>query len=180
MSLQPTLFSSHESDIGRPRFQETIVPDVAVAVLHNRTTDKVLLIRRSVRAGFSGWAFPGGKIERPRDANPIDAARRELEEETGVVMKGGREIFCRKHPATGVLIRYVYFQVRRHRLNQNASNQEPEKADECAWVELEKVDRMFRGGLSRGLLRGIKRATISPVKKRDRLACEPPLLLGDA
>jgi 8-oxo-dGTP pyrophosphatase MutT (NUDIX family) len=171
---QTTLFCVLESDIGQRPLQESVVPDVAVAVLHDRTTDKVLLIRRSRGSDFVGWVFPGGKIERldsaPGKENPVDAARRELAEETGLcVGNAGKEIFCRRHPATGVVIRYVYFPVECSALRVNASSREPAKADDCAWVNLDKLSLMFRGGLSDGIVRGIKRELYAHSARKKRL-----------
>jgi ADP-ribose pyrophosphatase YjhB (NUDIX family) len=171
ITAQPSLFPKFESEIRRAPVQEMTVPDVALAVLHNRSTDKVLLIRRCRASDFSGWVFPGGKIEclhnSSRKENPIAAARRELAEETGLtVSKRGKEIFCRQHPTTGVVLRYVYFAVDSDCLGGVAANQEPQKAEDLAWVELRKVKLMFRGGLSDGLVRGIEQACRGSVGRR--------------
>jgi 8-oxo-dGTP pyrophosphatase MutT (NUDIX family) len=60
--------------------------DAAVAILHARTTDSVLLIRRSERHDdpWSGhWSLPGGGRERG-DTDALETALRELTEETGI------------------------------------------------------------------------------------------------
>jgi 8-oxo-dGTP pyrophosphatase MutT (NUDIX family) len=60
--------------------------DAAVAILHARTTDSVLLIRRSERHDdpWSGhWSLPGGGCE-AGDVDALAAALRELAEETGI------------------------------------------------------------------------------------------------
>ena len=139
--------------------REKLVADVALAVVHDPKTDMVLLIRRGRSKDFSGWAFPGGKVEQSdtglRKESAVEAARRELQEETGLrAVKVGREIFCRRHPSTGVIIRYVYF---RSGANGAAWNAEPSKADDCAWVSLNNLNRIFSHGLSDGLMQGIRR-----------------------
>lgn len=58
---------------------------VQSAVMVLKHGDNVLmLLRRDTDRGFPGaWCFPGGKVEES-DLAPIDAAIRELEEETGI------------------------------------------------------------------------------------------------
>ena len=48
-----------------------------------RRGDEVLLIQRKFPPMQGAWAFPGGFVE--RDEDPMKAAFRELEEETGLV-----------------------------------------------------------------------------------------------
>lgn len=65
-------------------------PDAAVAIVHARAPDTVLLIRRAERADdpWSGhWSFPGGRCE-PEDSGPLETALRELEEECGIRLAG--------------------------------------------------------------------------------------------
>jgi 8-oxo-dGTP pyrophosphatase MutT (NUDIX family) len=61
-------------------------PDAAVAIVHARAADSVLLIRRAERDAdaWSGhWSFPGGRRE-PADPDLLHTALRELEEECGI------------------------------------------------------------------------------------------------
>lgn len=60
--------------------------DAAVAIVHARETNSVLLLRRSERADdpWSGhWSLPGGGCE-DCDEDALEAALRELAEETGI------------------------------------------------------------------------------------------------
>jgi len=55
---------------------------ISLAVLFN-AQGEVLLLRRPLDVPQGGlWSFPGGKVE--RGETPLDAARRELFEETGI------------------------------------------------------------------------------------------------
>jgi 8-oxo-dGTP diphosphatase len=47
--------------------------------------DEVLFIQRASALGYGRWSLPGGKVE--ADESPIEAAHRELLEETGVKAK---------------------------------------------------------------------------------------------
>ena len=61
-------------------------PDAAVAIVHARAENSVLLIRRTERANdpWSGhWSLPGGRCE-AGDVDALDTALRELHEECGV------------------------------------------------------------------------------------------------
>jgi 8-oxo-dGTP pyrophosphatase MutT (NUDIX family) len=66
-------------------------PDAAVAIVHARATDAVLLMRRAEREedAWSGhWSFPGGRRE-PSDRDLLFTALRELEEECGIRLSPG-------------------------------------------------------------------------------------------
>jgi 8-oxo-dGTP diphosphatase len=63
----------------------------------------VLAVRRV--DGQPPWAFPGGKIE--LGESPVDAAVREVLEETGCTVRPGRVLGSRVHPATGADLVYV-------------------------------------------------------------------------
>lgn len=63
--------------------------DAAVAMVHARATESVLLIRRAERKedSWSGhWSFPGGRRERD-DRDLLHTALRELEEECGLRLR---------------------------------------------------------------------------------------------
>jgi mutator protein MutT len=65
--------------------KEPAVPRSAATVVLLRPDRSVFLIRRLRGMAFGGmWAFPGGALE-PGET-PVDAAGRELQEETGVVV----------------------------------------------------------------------------------------------
>jgi ADP-ribose pyrophosphatase YjhB (NUDIX family) len=72
-------------------------PKVAVAVLVTRD-DAVLLVRRQNDPGRGQWALPAGFVD--ADEDPQEAARREAQEETGVLITQVRliGIFHRPDP----------------------------------------------------------------------------------
>ena len=62
------------------------VPLEGVTVVARDLENKVLLVRHSF--GPEGWFLPGGGMKRGED--PIDAARREMAEETGCGIQGAK------------------------------------------------------------------------------------------
>ncbi|MFF3848696.1 NUDIX domain-containing protein [Streptomyces sp. NPDC002328] len=76
---------------------------VAAAVIVQE--GRVLLVRRRVAEGALSWQFPAGKIE--PEETPGEAAARETEEETGLLVTPQRALGQRVHPMTGKKIHYV-------------------------------------------------------------------------
>ncbi|MCZ0981612.1 MULTISPECIES: NUDIX hydrolase [Streptomyces] len=66
---------------------------------------RVLLVRRRVAEGVLSWQFPAGKIE--SEETPGEAAARETEEETGLLVVPQSVLGQRVHPMTGREIHYI-------------------------------------------------------------------------
>lgn len=66
---------------------------------------RVLLVRRRVPEGALSWQFPAGKIE--PDETPEEAAARETQEETGLLVTAQSVLGRRVHPMTGREIHYI-------------------------------------------------------------------------
>ena len=83
-------------------------PKVAVGVMIEDDRGRVLLVRRAVVPGLGLWAFPSGFME--YDEDPRAAARREVEEETGlqVRIEGVLDVTSMsEEPRRGVLILFT-------------------------------------------------------------------------
>jgi 8-oxo-dGTP diphosphatase len=76
--------SESEADAGRPTASDSRFERRVAVVLLVDGRGRVLMQHRTADAKVSPnqWAFPGGRIE--PDEQPIDAAHRELFEETGI------------------------------------------------------------------------------------------------
>ncbi len=142
LQMTETALASH-----RParKWLKALGPRAAVALILQLREGQlgVLMIRRTEREGdpWSGqMAFPGGRME-PDDANGLETARRETEEEIGLHLGAqerclGRlsELSARRRPISGRLVVSPYvFHLKR------AVNFHPDPAEvaEVVWVPLE-------------------------------------------
>ncbi|WDI31813.1 NUDIX hydrolase [Hyphococcus flavus] len=136
------------------------MPEVALAIVHRQSDNRYLLLRRSGSKDFKGWVFPGGKIEcdtKGKKETPCRAARRELKEETGlVVIRGGRSLCIRQHPVTNAVLTYVYFNDRSVSKRSTACVQEKTKSDDVFWASLEEMEDRFHGGVWAALKRELR------------------------
>ena len=79
---------------------------VLIAMLNDK--DEVLLLKRKPDAHCPDvWSFPGGKAE--DDEMPLDAAIRELDEETGVKGKLWRHIGKHAHSYEDRSLAFIFF-----------------------------------------------------------------------
>lgn len=63
------------------------VPGAGVAVVERRTGENaVCCVERAIPPGVGEWTLPAGYIDAAREEGPAEAAARELEEETGLVV----------------------------------------------------------------------------------------------
>jgi len=101
-------------------------PAIAAAVIVH--DGKVLLVRRRVSEGTLSWQLPAGAVE--AGESPVQAAVREAEEETGLVVAGGELLGERVHPATGRAMVYVACQV----ISGEATVGDPDELAEFVWA----------------------------------------------
>ncbi len=116
-------------------------PDAAVAIVHARAAESILLIRRAEREEdpWSGhWSFPGGRRD-PDDSDLLHTALRELAEECGIHL--AREQLAQAlPPATArrrsgpfLLVAPFVFRVDA----EMTAAPDPREAAEAAWAPLE-------------------------------------------
>lgn len=111
--------------------QEELRPKVGVgiAVFHNQ---KILLGKRKGSHGSGRWAFPGGHLEFGEDVE--DCARRELEEETGLIATS-----IKKGPWSNNLIdqhqHYVTLLIFVHEFEGVLQTREPHKCEGWHWFD---------------------------------------------
>ncbi len=83
-------------------------PTPVVAAVTRDEQGRVLLVKRKIEPQKGGWALPGGFME--IEETPLQAALRELKEETGIIAKVKRLIgvYSNQSKIHGYLINIIY------------------------------------------------------------------------
>ncbi|MEU7868043.1 NUDIX hydrolase [Dactylosporangium sp. NPDC049140] len=102
-------------------------PTIAAAVIVEE--GRLLLVRRRVKEGALSWQFPAGEVE-PGETDE-QAAVREANEETTLVVQATRSLGSRVHPATGRTMAYVACD----RVSGTAAVGDEEELAEVAWCD---------------------------------------------
>ncbi|WP_419997050.1 NUDIX domain-containing protein [Streptomyces boninensis] len=119
---------------------------VAAVILHDKTTDRVLLLQRGPNAKFAQdqWDLPVGKSD---PGEPItETAVRELYEETGVTVKPEHlRVAHIIHGAWGVEAPNGFLTVVfvAHKWTGKPENREPLKHAEVSWVSTDAIPKEF-------------------------------------
>jgi len=137
--------------------RESRAPLVDVALAIPSRGDRFLVTLRAERNHLGGlWEFPGGKI-RPAE-EPLDAARREMVEETG--LRGGIVepllVFIHDYPDRAVRLHCFVVQ-------EPGGELMVDGARKWAWVRLEELNRMEMPAANASILRALIRRVGSTI-----------------
>jgi len=122
--------------------------DIALAI--PLRDDRLLIARRSGGNHLSGyWEFPGGKIE-PGEA-PADAARRELEEETGLVAASLEHLVVTVHDYAEAALRFHVFLAR-----DPAGNVRMDGAREFVWLRYAELAELEMPEANTAIVRALR------------------------
>ncbi|MFE4371836.1 NUDIX hydrolase [Streptomyces sp. NPDC056835] len=114
-------------------------PGIAAAIVVHE--GRVLLVRRRVSEGKLSWQFPAGEVELGEARE--DAAVRETQEETGLVVGAVKLLGERIHPATDRLMSYTACEV----LGGAAHVADADELAELAWVTHAEIPQYVPYGL---------------------------------
>lgn len=110
---------------------------VGVSVLLTNPGGQVLLAKRKNNSGAGLLSTPGGRLEKPE--NIYDCARREFKEECCAELPGKLTVIgWHEHFRFGN--HYIMFYVRAETYTGEISNGIPDKSDDWAWFDLNKLN----------------------------------------
>ncbi len=110
-------------------------PESACAVCWEK--DKLLLVRQS-RPSLDTWELPGGKIE--LSESPVEAAARELAEETGFIADEGKLLLSLDLDLSISLHRTHLVEFKRVRRGADTS-------ENIAWMDIDELDELVFSGV---------------------------------
>lgn len=127
---------------GKTANREYVHHSGGAAVLYVEN-NKILLVRQFRYVyGKELYEIPAGKLE--KGENPVIAAKRELEEETGYVAKDLKELF-KLYPTPGYSDEIIYVYIAEN-CNKSHSNPDDDEFVEYVFLEIEKVCKMIESG----------------------------------
>ncbi len=122
--------------------------DIALAIPHRG--ERFLVARRAEGLHLAGhWEFPGGKIG-PGE-QPVDAARRELAEETGLIAAELDPLVVVVHEYAKVPLRFHVFVAR-----DPAGDVTMDSRREHAWLSLDELGSLEMPAANRQMLRALR------------------------
>jgi len=129
------------------------VPASAGALLHDGR-DRILILKPSYK---SGWTIPGGQMEEDGES-PWEGCRREVREETGLVVDSGRLVcvdFLRPRPGRPGGVRFLFDCGLVDAGRRDALDLQDGEIEDARWATADEADRLLSGPVGRRVARAL-------------------------
>jgi len=129
------------------------VPASAGALLHD-DGDRILILKPTYK---SGWTIPGGQIEEDGES-PWEGCRREVTEETGLVVESGRLVcvdFLPPRPGRPGGVRFLFDCGVVDAGRREALVLQDDEIEEARWATPDEADRLLSGPVGRRVARAL-------------------------
>ena len=135
-------------------FELPRVPASAGALLFDGT-GRILILKPTYK---SGWTIPGGQIEADGES-PWEGCRREVVEETGLIVDTGRLVcvdFLRPRPGRPGGLRFLFDCGVVDADHRTGLVLQAEEIEDARWATAEEADGLLSGPVGRRVARGLR------------------------
>lgn len=141
---------SREAELTKEKFQQCKQAEAVGMIIFSIARDKIL-VQKEFRLACNSWVinFPGGLIN--IGENCIDAAKRELREETGLEISSVIEVLQPACTAVGVSDEEAYTVIGTARRSEFKKSTSADEEIEPMWIDKEQAKKLINTGAKMSL-----------------------------